>query len=87
MVLDEIPDSPTTPPMMSSDIAHMSIRQKMLQELEDSREGVLQMERVHQQDIAKLKEMLEHAKVERRNERSHLQQKINSLHKVIVLLL
>ena len=83
MVLDEIPDSMITPPLMSADIAHMSVRQKMLQELEDSRESVLQMERVHQQEIAKLKEMLECAKVERRNERSLLQQKITSLHKVI----
>ena len=85
MVLDEIPDNLTTPPLMSSDIAHMSVRQKMLQELENSRESVFQMERVHQEEVTKLKEMLECAKVERKNERSHLQQRINSLHKVVLL--
>ena len=85
MVLDEIPDNLTMPPLMSSDIAHMSVRQKMLQELENSRESVFQMERVHQEEVTKLKEMLECAKVERKNERSHLQQRINSLHKVVLL--
>ena len=85
MVLDEIPDNPndlTTPLLMSADIANMSVRQKMLQELQNNRESVLQLEQLHQQEIARWKEMLECAKVERRNERSQLQQKINSLQKV-----
>lgn len=84
MVLDEIPDNPndlTTPLLMSADIANMSVRQKMLQELQDNRESVLQLEQLHQQEIARWKEMLECAKVERKNERSQLQQKINSLQK------
>lgn len=86
MVLDEIPDNPNnsaTPILMSADIAHMSVRQKMQQELQNSRESVLQMEQLHQQEVTRLKEMLESVKSERRSERSQLQQKINSLQKVL----
>ena len=86
MVLDEIPDYPSNsakPLLRSADIVNLSVRQKMQQELQNSRESVLQMEQLHQQDIAKLKEMLEAVKSERRSERSQLQQKINSLQKVI----
>ena len=86
MVLDEIPDYPATPLLMSVDIANMSARQKMQQELQSSRESVLQMEQLHQQEIAKLKELLEAVKIERRNEQSQLQQKINSLQKVLLLI-
>lgn len=84
MVLDEIPDYPSnsaTPLLTSVEIANMSVRQKMQQELQNSRESVLQMEQLHQQEITGLKEMLEAAKIERRNERNQLQQKINSLQK------
>ena len=88
MVLDEIPDYPSdsAPPiLMPVEIAHMSVRQKMQQELQNSREGVLHMEQLHQQQVMELKEMLETAKIERRNERSQLQQKINLLQKVMLL--
>ena len=86
MVLDEIPDYPSnsaTPLLTSMDISNMSVRQKMQQELQNSRESVLQMEQLHQQEVARLKEMLEAVKIERRNQRNQLQQKINSLQKVI----
>ena len=88
MVLDEIPDYPSnsaTPLLRSADIVNLSARQRMQQELQNSRESVLQMEQLHQQDIAKLKETLEAVKTERRNERGQLQQKINSLQKVLKL--
>lgn len=88
MVLDEIPDYPTNsapPLLMPADIANMSVRQKMQQELQNNKESVLQMEQHHQQEIAKWKERLEAVKVEKRNERTQLQQKINSLQKVLYL--
>ena len=88
MVLDEIPDYPSnsaTPLLTSVEIANMSVQQKMQQELQNSRESVLQMEQIHQQEITRLKEMLEAAKIERRNERNQLQQKINSLQKVLLV--
>jgi len=88
LVLDEIPDYPSnsaTPLLMSADIANMTVRQKMQQELQNSRESVLQMERLHQQEVTKLKEILEAIKAERRSECSQLQQKINTLQKVLMI--
>jgi len=87
-VLDEIPDLPshahsTVPPMPSSaDIANMLVRQKMQQELENARESILQLEQAHQQEVAKLNEILEEVKLERKNDRNQLQQKISMLQKV-----
>ena len=87
-MLDEIPDLPshahsTAPPMPSSaDIANMLVRQKMQQELQNTREGILQREQAHLQEVAKLNKMLEEMKLERKNDRNHLQQKISMLQKV-----
>ena len=87
-MLDEIPDLPshahsTAPPMPSSaDIANILVRQKMQQELQNTREGILQLEQAHQQEVAKLNEMLEEVKLERKNDRNQLQQKISMLQKV-----
>jgi len=84
-VLDEIPDygHVSTPPMPSSaDIANMLVRQKMQQELENTKESILQLEQAHQQEVVKLNEMLEAVKLERKNDRNQLQQKISTLQKV-----
>ncbi|XP_065890247.1 trichohyalin-like isoform X2 [Dysidea avara] len=86
-VLDGIPDIPNhahsiAPPMPSSaEIANMLVRQKMQQELQNTRESIFQLEQTHQQEVAKLNEMLEAVKLERRNDRNQLQQKISTLQK------
>lgn len=66
----------------SADIANMLVRQKMQQELENARESILQLEQAHQQEVAKLNEILEEVKLERKNDRNQLQQKISMLQKV-----
>lgn len=66
----------------SADIANMLVRQKMQQELENTKESILQLEQAHQQEVVKLNEMLEAVKLERKNNRNQLQQKISTLQKV-----
>jgi len=70
----------------SADIANMLVRQKMQQELQNTRESIVQLEQAHQQEMAKLNQMLEEVKLDRKNDRNQLQQKINTLQKVNCIL-